>query len=308
MKILGYNWSFVFPIVTLILVVVWIGFYVVGKNLLAKDMVFAYTALVAAVIMFILNLLFSLKSESVSEVVRPHLYHCGNSVDIHSISSKEISKPSFTVFKRDEISSYLNIPNSKDAFEYDFENRLALDIKLSDYLRINIVGMLLEQFPDWSSSPITFRNESRTSFNNDRYHAGKNSFFSIKDLIEYLKLPTTPQILGFGIVNGLTLPPKTKLSGGNQHINIDTPFIRIEISISVNHNFDAGNIHYKPDGTIVQYLDGQDLHKLHHHANITMRSHTKMERSGNPNLDQYICWSNKLFELIDRSFKPTQYG
>ncbi|WP_445772867.1 hypothetical protein [Shewanella sp.] len=308
MKVFGFNLSFIAPIIILIIVVVWIGFYVVGKNLLAKDMVFAYTALAAAVIMFILNVIFSMKSDNVTKVVRPHLYHYGNSIDIHSISSSENVKPSFTVFKRDEISSFLGIPDSVDAFKYDLDSRKALGIKLSEYLRINIVGMLLELFPDWSSTSIVFRNESMTSFNNDRVYAGKNTFFSIEDLIYNLKLPITPKILNFGIVNGLTFPPNTKLSGTDESIVIDTPFINIYISISLNHNFDAGNVQYKPDGSTYQYLDGKDLDKLNHYANITMTSQTKKERSGNPKLENYISWSNKLFEHIDRSFKPTQHG
>ena len=44
--------GFVAPMIVLFIAIVWIGVTVVGKNVNAKDLVFSYTALAAAFVMF----------------------------------------------------------------------------------------------------------------------------------------------------------------------------------------------------------------------------------------------------------------
>ena len=45
------------PLLALTIILIVIGFNIVGKNILLKDVVFSYSALVAAFIMFVMNYL-----------------------------------------------------------------------------------------------------------------------------------------------------------------------------------------------------------------------------------------------------------
>lgn len=130
--------TFITPIIILLFSIVWVGYSIVAKNILSKDIVFSFTALSAAFVMFGLNIAFSLKEEQSQYVVRPHIIITDE--NIIDVLSYQITKPNFLVFNNEELSKVINIDKLKESLyttisdrELEYKDQLtSLRFALSD--------------------------------------------------------------------------------------------------------------------------------------------------------------------------------
>ncbi|MFM5881233.1 hypothetical protein ACET7V_17700 [Aeromonas sanarellii] len=127
--------GFWLTLTTLIVVVVWCGYYIVARNINHKDMVFSYTALFAAMCLFLLNVYFSLRSESEVKNIHSHIYHKGSIVCFYKHGDDK-HVPHFVTKNKDLFFSLSKIPLSEEVVLYDdIDARVDLNKKLVEYMR-----------------------------------------------------------------------------------------------------------------------------------------------------------------------------
>lgn len=296
----GFGLSFLFPILVLIASVIWVGFSVVSKNLLAKDVVFAYTALVAALMMFVLNLFFSLQTTKIEKVVYPHIIHSEQCLDIYAGRQS-----SFVVEKRNEISTGLNIPYSLNPFSYSEIADESFTKDLNEFIRICIVGSILRDCSDWSSHQVRFRGLVTRSYISKRQHAGDNSFFTTSEIINKLNLRVSVDVLKDHIVEGLTLPPGTQIYGALGGFVIDNPFVNVEIHIELAPRRYRGFFKYDDAGVRTEaWIDSHMDNIASYDASIALIATYKAQRQGHSRMKLYVNWVDGLAEYLAKSFSP----
>jgi hypothetical protein len=295
----GFGLAFLLPILVLVVSIVWVGFSVVSKNLLAKDVVFAYTALVAALMMFVLNLFFSLQTTKIEKVIYPHITHSEQCLDIFADQ-----KSSFVVQKRDEISKGLNIPYSLNPFSYSDIADKSFTKDVNEFIRICIVGSMLRDCSDWSSQEVRFRGLVTRSFISKKHHSGDNSFFTTDEIINRLNLRVTIDIFKSLIVEGLTLPPETVIHGALGGFFIDNPFVNVEIRIELAPRKYRGAFRYD-EGVRMETLNRSSMDDVvSYDASIALIATYKAQRQGHSRMKLYTNWVDGLAEYLAKSFSP----
>lgn len=296
----GFSVSFLLPLVILFLSVIWVGFSAVGKNLLAKDVVFAYTALVAATVMFLLNLLFSLRSMTTETAIYPHIIHTQNGLDVYAER-----RSFFIVQKRGEISRELNIPDPLNPFDYSELADKSFCRDLNEFLRISIVGSILHDCPDWSARETRFRGQVTRSYIEKRENAGDNSFFDVGEIISDLSLRISKDVLKPFTIEGITLPPNTNLSGGEGRIAIENPFVYITIETDFALSRYRGFFSYNKSGTRQQVIASSNMDNVvSYDASITITSTFKAQRKGSPLMQDYVDWVEGITDYLSKGLSP----
>jgi len=297
--------GFILPMVVLFIAIVWIGVTVVGKNVTAKDIVFSYTALAAAFVMFSLNLWFSLKNEESVHVVQPHLILTPNCVDVYS---ELPMKSSFVVFNREKLTSSLNLTRSgKKAGIQKLTNdgRVAFEKNIAEFLRVSVVGHLLSEYPDWNPDVKTFRGKKQVQFNNSEEGAGQNSYYPVEKLEKALKIEVDDFDISeaVGITNGLTLPPKTVVTTSGEDLIFDNPHVRVVIGFEVEDGMSFAVPSYI--GSTLR-LDHRDMKQgvINIQSNITIVVSQKKQRSGSPERLKYESWTSQIIETVRAGFSP----
>lgn len=297
--------GFVAPMVLLFIAIAWIGFTIVGKNVNAKDLVFSYTALAAAFVMFSLNLWFSLKNEESMHVVQPHLILTPDCVDVYS---ELPMKSSFVVFNREKLTSALNLTRTGEKIgipELTDAQRVAFKKNLAELLRVSVVGHLLSEYPDWNPDVKAFRGKKQVQFNNSEEGAGQNTYYSVEQLEKSLKIEVYDFDIaeGVGITNGLTLPPKTVVTTSGEDLIFENPHIRIAIDFEVEDGMSFAAPSYI--GSTLR-LDHRDMSQgvINIQSNIRVVVSQKKQRSGSPDRLKYESWASQIIETIRAGFSP----
>lgn len=280
--------------------IIWVGYSIVMKNILSKDIVFSFTALAAAFLMFVLNIAFSLKEEHSQYIIQPHIIITDD--DIIDILSHQITKPSFLIFNRDEISKTINIKKLKENLYTTGSNRNS-DYKnqLIDFLKICTIGQIVNSYPDWQEQRQTFKYSQSASFNNTKEGAGDNSFISIDQLNNILNIRdfTLNDMVDF--TNGLTLPPGTRISSNKDSIIIDNPFTTINIHFEIENGFNKATPIYKNNTMMFVFTDTKsDVVNIQ--SNIVIDVSMKKQRSGNPDNVKYSKWAQELYKKLHNGF------
>lgn len=298
--------GFVAPMIILLVVIVWIGITIVGKNINAKDLVFSYTALAAAFVMFSLNLWFSLTNEESVHLVQPHLILSSECVDVYS---ELPMKSDFVVFNREKLTSALNLSKTVKGIgvpKLTDDESAALKRNLAEFLRISVVGHLLSEYPDWNPKIRAFRGSQHIQFNNSREGAGKNSYYSVEQLKTSLKLKISDFDLSeaVGMINkGLTLPPKTVVTTTGEDVIIENPHLRIEIEFEVADGMTFASPSYA-GSTLRLDMGNSDYAVINVQSNIKVTVSRKRQRSGSPERPKYDAWASDLIESIRSGFSP----
>lgn len=297
--------GFVAPMIALVIAIVWIGVAIVGKNVNAKDLVFSYTALAAALVMFSLNLGFSLKNKESTHVVQPHLILTPTSVDVYS---ELTTKSNFVVFNREKLSSSLNLTRTSEKAglpQFSDDERAVFKKNLVEFLRVSVVGHLLSEYPDWNPDVKTFRGKEHVKFNNSEEGAGQNSYYSVAQLENALRIEVDDFDIseGVGITNGLTLPPNTVISSSGENLIFENPHIRIEIDFEVEDGMSFAVPSYI--GSTLR-LDQRDLSQgvVNIQSNIRVAVSQKKQRSGSPERLKYESWASQIVDTIRAGFSP----
>ncbi|VXA78626.1 MULTISPECIES: hypothetical protein [Aeromonas] len=145
--------GFWLTLAALIVVVVWCGYYLVARNINHKDMVFSYTALFAAMCLFLLNVYFPFRSESEVKHIHSHIYHKGNLICFYKHDDDKYV-PLFVAKNKNLIVSLSKIPLSEEVVQYDdIDARVDLNKKLVEYMRSCFIGSLANDFHDWEGEP-----------------------------------------------------------------------------------------------------------------------------------------------------------
>lgn len=297
--------GFVAPMIALFVAIIWIGVAIVGKNVNAKDLVFSYTALAAAFVMFSLNLGFSLKNEESTHVVQPHLTLTPTCADVYS---ELMTKSSFVVFNRENLSSALNLTKTSEKAglpQFSDDERSVFKKNLVEFLRVSVVGHLLYEYPDWNPDVKTFRGSKHVQFNNSEEGAGQNSYYSVAQLESALRIEVDDFDIseGVGITNGLTLPPNTVISSSGENLIFENPHIRIEIDFEVEDAMSFAIPSYI--GSILR-LDQRDLSQgvVNIQSNVRVAVSQKKQRSGSPERLKYESWASQIVDTIRAGFSP----
>lgn len=297
--------GFVAPMIVLFIAIVWIGITIVGKNVNAKDLVFSYTALAAAFVMFSLNLWFSLKNEESVHIVQPHLTLTPNCVDVYS---ELPMKSSFVVFNRDKLTSALNLKSTGKKIgipDFTDDERVAFKKNLAEFLRVSVIGHLLSEYPDWNPDIKVFRGKKQVQFNNSEEGAGQNAYYSVAQLEKALRIEVDDFDIAesVGITNGLTLPPKTVVTTSGEDLVFENPYVRIAIDFEV----EDGMIFAVPSyiGSTLR-LDQRDMNQgfINIQSNIRVVVSQKKQRSGSPDRLKYESWASQIIETIRAGFSP----
>lgn len=297
------NVGFWLTLATLILVVIWCGYYIVARNINHKDMVFSYTALFAAMCLFLLNVYFSLRSESEVRHIMAHVYHKGNLVCFYK-HSDEKQIPFFVAKNHNMISSLSNIPASQEVVGYSgIDARVALNKKLVEYMRSCFIGSLANDFYDWEKEPKgNVRGAAGYFISNDVDH--KHEYLSHRDIIRCSGANISEGMLGdCNVAKWIKLPKGTKVKESKNGIIFDNPYcsIKIEFVVDINHVWD---LKYNPDGTTytICSVNPPCDRSITYFVNIIYTTEFKKELSGNPKKAICKAWSDKLFCFISDGF------
>lgn len=297
--------GFVAPMIVLFIAIVWIGVTVVGKNVNAKDLVFSYTTLAAAFVMFSLNLWFSLKNEESVNVIQPHLILTPNCVDVYS---ELPMKSRFVVFSREKLTSSLNLLRTSENAgipQLTNDERAAFKKNLAEFLRVSVVGHLLSEYPDWNPDVKAFRGKKQVRFNNSEEGAGQNSYYSIAQLKDALKIEAGDFDMseGVGITDGLTLPPSTVVTTSGDDLVFENPYVRIAIDFEVEDGMDFAVPSYI--GSTLR-LDYREVKQgvINIQSNIRVVVSQKKQRSGSSDRLKYESWASQIIEIIRAGFSP----
>lgn len=301
--------GFAVPAIGLIIVIIWIGIAIVGKNINAKDLVFSYTALAAAFVMFSLNLGFSLKNEELEYVIQPHLILTSDCVDVYSDLA---TKSNFVVFNREKLSSSLDLagvvtkpgaPSFTDAENSVFKRNIL------EFLRVSVVGHLLTEYPDWSPDVKSFRGKRHIQFNNSEEGAGDNSYYSVEKMAEALQFSAGGFAVAesVGITNGLTLPPNTTMSTNGENIVLENPYSLIEIDFEVEDGMSFAVPSYSGHKL---FLDQRNMNQgvVNIQSNIRIKVLHKKQRFGSPQRVKYESWASEIVNVIEIGFSPVPPG
>ncbi|EGR1391684.1 MULTISPECIES: hypothetical protein [Vibrio harveyi group] len=297
----GFGIGSIVSIGTLILIVIWLGYYVVFRNVSAKDLVFSYTTLVAAMMMFILNVFFSLQSETVEKQVHSNITHQNKSVEPYK-HRNAANKSSFIVFNRDVVPMYSGVPFSTDRFN-SLDERIGLMSKLKECMKVYLIGAFVNDFCDWNPKTEQFVGRNYGSFRYDKKNVGKDRFYSYKELIAACNLNITEEILSKNnIAKGLIIPEGSTISGDSEGIYFDNPHFTLSIKFAFDHNF-GRNPTFRADGTY--YFD----HTIEHESSFNIYAcrvdicmFHKKHLSGSPKKSIYANWANSVFDMIEKNF------
>lgn len=280
--------------------IIWVGYSIVIKNVLSKDIVFSFTALSAAFLMFVLNIAFSLKEEHSQYIIQPHIIITDD--DIIDILSYQRTKPSFLIFNRNEISNVIDVKKLKENLystgsnrDFDYKN------KLIDFLKICTIGQIANSYPDWQEQKQTFKYSQSVSFNNSKEGAGNNSFITIEELNSILNINAFKLNDMVGHTDGLTLPPDTKITSNKDSIIIDNPFTTVTIHFEIENGFRKSTPSYKNNMMTYVFSDTKS-DVLNIQSNIVINVTMKRQRSGSPEKIKYSKWSHELYQKLHSGF------
>ncbi|WP_457787784.1 hypothetical protein [Pseudomonas sp. PL-6] len=285
--------SFTVPLVIILIGLVWAMVAIILKNLNSRDVVFSYSALCAAFAMFYLNISLGMKDEVKDYVIQTQAYLTKELVmGLDTAGEGSL----FVVEQRRELSHALRAELQCMDIAIQLGTRFTENLEeLNNATRFfyfnGIIGTMLASFPDWRMIEVSHRGLRQSDFNYSKEGAGDNTFIETERLDEILGNPARNYTLrNFPtIVDGLTLPPDTRIKVSEKGMEIENSFTLLELSISLAGSIKAGH----PTGNLnVEWL-----------PNINIRRVMKKQRSGNHEYDQYAAWADKLYEHLKKGFE-----
>lgn len=300
----GFGAISITSIVVLIIAVAWLGYWLVYRNLLAKDLVFAYTALVAAMMMFALNVFFTLQPESDKKQVLGVMQHYKKIVVPYILEFNSGNRSHFTSMRRHAISEQYGIPTQSRDITSLYENK-ELEKKLTGILKTNILGVLLTEHPDWNPTGEAFVHGKISRFRSSKQEGSKDAFYTTNELITKLGLEVNEELFTTGIAQGLYLPAGTVVTSDEKTMNFENPHFSLSIKIIFSPNLIWDPI-ILPDGRIIvsdldNHRDVPPQNLYYYRLDFELRY--KRELSGSPEKELYRDWLNKIITLLEVNFK-----
>lgn len=290
--------TFIIPIIILITSILIAGYFIVFKNLSAKDLVFSYTTLCAASVMFLLNIFLSLNNSEKSISIHSLIYYNDKKADIYV----PFSKSGFIIDGRDEIIS--TILDSKQCSNIPKAPSDSCSEILEEFYKIAYVGHLITSYPDWSPTVERFMSREITNYKISNDGSGNSKFIPNAEFLSQLDI--SDKILEItnrtSISEGVTLPPKTKLFSGKNYIAFENEFSILKISFKVARSFTRTT----PEDYLAKrpIMISEDVSNKPYisEALITFKFIKKKQRSGNSDMQLYEDWLLRLAEDARKSF------
>ena len=145
----------------------------------------------------------------------------------------------------------------------------------------------------------------RDRFNNSEEGAGQNSYYSIAQLKNALKIGVDDFDIseGVGITNGLTLPPNTVATTSGDDLIFENPHVRIAIDFEVEDGTSFAVPSYI--GSTLR-LDYGEMNQgvINIQSNIRVVVSQKKQRSGSPDRLKYESWASQIIETVRAGFSP----
>ncbi|WP_120511988.1 hypothetical protein [Photobacterium salinisoli] len=304
------NFSFYAPILALFIIVALIGINVVWKNVLLKDVVIAYFALIAASVAFSVALFFSLKSDkSVNESkVTSYIIHKGDGISVHDL---KVRAPRFNhrfdVYNREDLTQYYGIQDSSLVKNLDYEGRNVLFDKVCDVAKTILIGDLIHNFPDWDAQDNPLRQGGGKSFRIDPQHAGKDTYISSSQLLEVcgLNYPES-KLVSLSLSNGIFLPPQTKVNNSKDGLIIENEFVKLEFHFDININYES-NLKFYDNGYPFTIMDGSP-HEYNAYIMYSSLITTYKSYKGHIKMDRYKKWAKDINEVFYATFSTYPRG
>ena len=271
----------------------------VYQNSDSKNLIFAFSAVVGAICMFYLNMVFELKDTTEQHVIRTQvsIFH---------------EKP--------EVAQYFYPPSSG--------GRIHIDIKASEWLAsrdkdifsstpekvmkdlilYSLTGFFVSEEMDWKRTAKRFVHSHHYSFRTNPEAKGLDSFISKEQIYKNMKSSGNlyGQVELKTISKGIFMPPETKLEVKADGLLISNPFCNLFFQIE-----ESGSVSYMKPGSRVAQVeslpDGRNKHETRYY-NINVDIKFKGNRAKNKNMPNYKDWTQRLvgnlrnwFELAESS-------
>ncbi len=226
------------PLLALAIILIVIGFNIVGKNILLKDVVFSYSALIAAFIMFVMNLFFSLQSEKVKSEVTSYIIHRDNGVSIHHLKNNfQGNYEKFDIYNRDNLTTYYGIQHSSNAQHLNTNERIVLISKLYDVAKTILIGDIIRNIPDWDMKKNPLINGGGMNYRIDENDKENDTYISTKKLIKDCNLNYPDEALSGFLAKGLFLPPNTRVYSTDNCVIVENKFVTLKFDFEININY-----------------------------------------------------------------------
>ena len=274
--------------------------FIVHPNLNSKDVVFSYTAMIAAIVLFLLNAFLSLSSSFSEEKITTEITtYLEKGFDINS---QRLSKAGSIYHYKNEISNGYGLIDSNFARNHagTIAQSLYSTFKLEKLLQLAIITEIVEKKPDWKDgeSQVMFGGSGITQYRTDD-ELGGDTKLTAKELAKSLKLDFEnfkyENIKG-KLFDSFIFPPNTSIKTSNdKNIVIENDYVKITIDILVNH----GEKNIK---IMNEYSDSEVVDALQFKANIYYRVIRKGMRAGSPNYSEYSDWINEIKKILEDRF------
>ena len=260
-------------------------FVVIYQNSESKTLVFAFSTIVGATCLFVLNMFFELRDS-------PH---------------KDVVQTQISIFHdRPEVAPWLYPPSSKGRIHLDKKasdwlankdpsifKKEPLRIK-KDLLMYSLVGFFLNEENDWKKTSKSFVGLSKSFFRTKEEQKGNDTFVSKESFAKMLSDSENvfANVTYNVIVGGVFLPPKSKLIINKNVLHITNPFCSISFSLE-----ESGAISYCEPGSRVAHAETMDNGTHKHETryfNINIDVLYKGLRSSNKMTPEYKRWIKRL--------------
>lgn len=243
------------PFLIILLCLVFIGYNVVWRNFLMRDVILSFCALVGAFIIFIINLQSSMKSEDTDSTVLSYVVHRGDNISIHDMKDDpERLSIRFDVYNREMLSKYYGIQNSINAQNMEPDERYRIFDKIYGVAKTCFIGDLISNYPDWDMKERPKSLGGGKSYRIDPVYSDGDTFLTKKQIIDYCDLNYPEEHLGMSLAKGVFLPPNTKLTSYKNGIKFENDYVTVDISFDILLNFEW-NLKFRSDGSTYTVLD-----------------------------------------------------
>ncbi|HJS13639.1 MAG TPA: hypothetical protein VJ795_01100 [Rheinheimera sp.] len=285
-------------ITVLLVVTALIGYLIVYKNINTKDVVFAYTALMAAIVMFILNVFLNLKEENFTEVTQPYMYEVDGKICLLKV---HVRNSMFALHNYEQLNELikLDINKKEDNPVKEIAKTAYRREQIENYMKLMTLGTLIEDLPNWSPEENSFRTGRQVRTVNNRDDAGVNSFYELSELVKGFKVEdffTEGRDIEIWS-NGMTLPPDTEIRSNGKNLIFENPFVLLTIEFEASGSLNAVSKDSIGRRVMTFPTSQEDIAYLID-GNIYVNVKRKKFRTGSNEYEIYTKWVKRITDSI----------
>ncbi|EHK7406482.1 hypothetical protein I6Z00_004248 [Vibrio parahaemolyticus] len=289
---------FYFPVILLLISIILVGYFIVYKNILIKDVVFSYSALFAAMAMFLMNMGFSLKEKNINEVINASVLINNDVISIDRSKVDFRHAAHYITKNKNRLHDELEIPSVYQFLNRDSEqNREIVASKISAFLIISTLGILSEEMPKWKWISNQDINKAKRD---NKFKKIESCFISDIDLNSMInKEFGVSDLKALNVYDGIIFPESTKISITENSINIENKYLHISIIFHVGINYGSRHI---IDGKELPFSDFKDHNFIFWPFTMEYNVKFKKENIGSPKIDELNKWQNDIYKIMYKRY------